>query len=60
MTLVMPILYRYYYSRFFSLEKWGIINFVPKSVYRPSVTFLNVSPKSLDIATSNFVAAYVT
>ena len=67
-----------YYTRFFSLEKKdiviipafffrkkGYINFVSKSVRRPSVrpsvrtsvTFLvNVSPpKPLEVATSNFV-----
>ena len=46
---------------FFFLEKKGYINFVFKSVrrpsVRPSVTFLvNVSPpKPLEVATSNFV-----
>ena len=45
----------------FSLEKKGYINFVSKSVRRPSVcasvTFLvNVPPpKPLEVATSNFV-----
>ena len=52
----------------FSLEK-GYINFVPKSVCRPSVclcvgvlsvTFLvNASPKLLDIATVNSAGAYI-
>ena len=54
------------YTRFF-VRKIGYINFVPKSVrrpsirasVRPSVTFLVIvsSPKPLDIATSNFVGA---
>ena len=58
------------YTRFF-VRKIGYINFVPKSVrrpsvrlsvrlsVRPSVTFLVIvsSPKPLDLATSNFVGA---
>ena len=58
------------YTRFF-VRKIGYINFVPKSVRRPSVrpsvrasvcpsvTFLVIvsSPKPLDVATSNFVGA---
>ena len=54
------------YTRFF-VRKIGYINFVPKSVrrpsvcasVRPSVTFLVIvsSPKGLDVATSNFVGA---
>ena len=41
----------------FFFRKEGYINFVPKSVRRPSVRFLvNVSPKPLEVATSNFVA----
>ena len=57
-------------TRFF-VRKIGYINFVPKSVRRPSVcpsvplsvcpsvTFLVIvsSPKPLDVATSNFVGA---
>ena len=52
----------YYYTRFF-VRKIGYINFVPKSVCRPSVRrsvifFVIVSsPKPLDVATSNFVNA---
>ena len=55
----------------FFVRKIGYINFVPKSVrrpsvrasvrlsVRPSVTFLVIvsSPKPLDVATSNFVGA---
>ena len=58
------------YTRFF-VGKIGYINFVPKSIRRPSVrpsvrpsdrpsvTFLVIasSPKPLDVATSNFVDA---
>ena len=58
------------YTHFF-VRKIGYINFVPKSVRRPSVcasvclsvspsvTFLVIvsSPKPLDVATSNFVGA---
>ena len=59
-------LYICYYTRFF-VRKIGYINFVPKSIRRPSVcasvclsvTFLVIvsSPKRLDVATSNFVGA---
>ena len=58
--------YPSYYTRFF-VRKIGYINFVPKSVrrpsvsasVRPSVTFLVIvsSPKPLDVAASNFVDA---
>ena len=50
-----------FYTRFFLSKKKEYINFVPKLVCRPSVTFLvNVSPfKPLDVATSNFVYEYV-
>ena len=45
----------------FFFRKEGYINFVPKSVRRPSVRpsvrfLVNVSPKPLEEATSNFVA----
>ena len=50
------------YTCFF-VRKIGYINFVPKSVYRPSVdtsvTFLVIvsSPKPLDVAILNFADA---